>query len=226
MRASDYRRLGREALEGNWPVAIGAGIVASILTGGGISFNFKIGGGSDVAIPDSLGFLLSIISILAIVMTVMTIVKIIIGGAVQMGYAKFNLNMADGYEAEFGDLFSYFNRLWTGFCMQFFMGLFTILWTLLLIVPGIIAAFSYSMTPYILAENPDMTAREAIAESKYMMKGHKWELFCLGFSFIGWYLLASLTLGIGLLWVIPYQEASMAAFYKELKKETDDIYEE
>ena len=83
------------------------------------------------------------------------------------------------------------------------------------------------MTRYILAENPDMTAGEAIDLSKRLMKGKKWKLFCLRFSFIGWDILAGLTLGIGYLWLTPYKEAAEAAFYREIsgtgykKEETD-----
>ena len=72
------------------------------------------------------------------------------------------------------------------------------------------------MAPYILAENPDMTTREAIAASKEMMRGSRWRLFCLGFSFIGWSMLCILTLGIGNLWLRPYREAAQAAFYRDL----------
>ena len=61
-----------------------------------------------------------------------------------------------------------------------------------------------------------MTAREAIAASKEMMRGNRWRLFCLGFSFIGWSLLCALTLGIGTLWLRPYEEAAHAAFYREV----------
>ena len=90
------------------------------------------------------------------------------------------------------------------------------MWSLLFIIPGIVAAYSYAMAPYILAENPDMTVREAIAASKEMMRGSRWRLFCLGFSFIGWSMLCILTLGIGNLWLRPYREAAQAAFYRDL----------
>ena len=90
------------------------------------------------------------------------------------------------------------------------------LWSLLFVIPGIVADYSYSMTDYILAEHPDMTASEAIAASKAMMAGNKWRLFCLNMSFIGWALLSIFTLGIGILWLNPYQNVSVAAFYREI----------
>ena len=90
------------------------------------------------------------------------------------------------------------------------------LWTLLLIIPGIMASYSYAMTGYILAEHPELTAGEAIAQSKAMMAGNRWRLFCLQFSFIGWDILCALTLGIGNLALRPYEMAAIAAFYREI----------
>ena len=86
-------------------------------------------------------------------------------------------------------------------------------------IPGIIASYRYAMTPYILLENPGMTANEAIKKSKELMQGNKWRLFCLQFSFIGWSILCVFTLGIGFLWLVPYMEAANAAFYREISAE-------
>ena len=97
--------------------------------------------------------------------------------------------------------------------------LYTILWTLLFIVPGIIKGLAYSLTPFIVKDNPQLLPNEAINLSMKMMKGHKFDLFYLYLSFIGWILLAMLTLGIGLLWVIPYMQTSMAAFYLDVKND-------
>ena len=97
--------------------------------------------------------------------------------------------------------------------------LYTLLWTLLFIVPGIIKGLAYSLTPFIVKDNPQLSPNEAINLSMKMMKGHKFDLFYLYLSFIGWILLAMLTLGIGLLWVIPYMQTSMAAFYLDVKND-------
>lgn len=97
--------------------------------------------------------------------------------------------------------------------------LYTLLWTLLFIVPGIIKGLAYSLTPFIVKDNPQLLPNEAINLSMKMMKGHKFDLFYLYLSFIGWILLAMLTLGIGLLWVIPYMQTSMAAFYLDVKND-------
>ena len=95
--------------------------------------------------------------------------------------------------------------------------LYIILWTLLLIVPGIIMGYAYAMTPYIVHDHPELSADECIDYSRQMMRGNKWKLFCLDLSFIGWALLCLLTLGIGFLWLTPYVQSAHAEFYERLK---------
>lgn len=94
----------------------------------------------------------------------------------------------------------------------------------LLIAPGIITKYSYAMVPYILEERPDFTVHEAFKASKQIMKKHKWELFCLRFSFIGWYIIGILTLGIGLIFINPYRYAAEAAFYNEISGRAEAYY--
>ena len=93
-----------------------------------------------------------------------------------------------------------------------------LLWTFLLIIPGFVMMFAYAMTPYILEEHPEISAWDASTRSREMMKGHKFDLFYLYLSFIGWIILSLVTLGIGFLWLAPYyMEAAKAAFYNDLK---------
>jgi uncharacterized membrane protein len=96
------------------------------------------------------------------------------------------------------------------------VGLFTILWTLLLIIPGIIKGISYSQVFYLLKDNPELSALEAITESKQRMQGYKWKFFLLNLSFIGWGFIAIFTLGIGFLWLVPYISTANATFYNEI----------
>ena len=105
------------------------------------------------------------------------------------------------------------------FCALFLVNLFTFLWTLLLIIPGIMKAFSYALTPYIIMDEPELTARQAITRSCEIMEGRRWKLFCLYLSFIGWGILSLLTFGIGFLWLVPYMNASIAAFYEDARAE-------
>ena len=127
------------------------------------------------------------------------------------------LKLVSGVKPEIAELFQHFNKFWASFKVTFFMGLFTMLWSLLLYIPGIIKGLSYSMSMYILAENPDMPALEAIDRSKKMMDGHKMELFVLMLSFIGWYLLCMVTFGIAAIYVVPYMSATLANFYNNIK---------
>lgn len=97
------------------------------------------------------------------------------------------------------------------------MTVYVFLWSLLLIVPGIVKGYAYAMTPYIMHEHPELSANECIDASKKMMNGHKWRLFLLDLSFIGWLLLCVLTLGVLTLWVQPWVECSHVSFYEQLK---------
>lgn len=102
--------------------------------------------------------------------------------------------------------------------------IFTTLWSLLFIIPGIVKSYAYSQAYLIYkdrshaAPNEKISALDCITESKNLMKGHKWRLFVLDFSFIGWGLLAVLSFGIGFIWLLPYQNATKVAFYEDLIK--------
>ena len=186
-----------------------------------------------------------LIFVLVACIVVWTLFTLVAGGAVRLGYARFNLNLADGKAAAVSDLFSQKDRLWDGFCLKFLQGLYVALWSLLLVIPGIVKSYSYAMAPYIMAEHPALTANEAITESRRIMDGNKWRLFCLDFSFIGWELLCSLPLyaggflvlkyftgseamaislfllltiplSIGFFFVRPYEEAAWATFYRDI----------
>ena len=121
------------------------------------------------------------------------------------------INLFDGYKKSFG------NSILAGFLI----GLYTFLWFLLLIIPGIIKSYGYSMTLFIMAEEPDISATEAIKRSEAMMKGYKWKYFLLQLSFIGWMLLATFTCGIGYIWLYPYMQIATSHFYQKVK----EIYE-
>ena len=108
-----------------------------------------------------------------------------------------------------------FSRIFTTIFLQ---GLYTILWTLLLIVPGIIKGLSYALTPYILKDNPELKNNGAIELSMAMMQGYKLELFILQLKYFGMCLLCILTLGIAYFWIGPFYSAAMVNFYEEVKK--------
>ena len=108
---------------------------------------------------------------------------------------------------------NYWHKVWG----MLLMTIFITLWSFLFVIPGIIKMFSYAMTPYILEENPELSANEAIDRSRAMMKGHKFDLFWLILSFIGWMILCIFTAGIGYLWLVPYMETAVAGFYEDVK---------
>ena len=249
--AADFKRIARDALFGNWRTAVLTGFVASLLGGtiasSGVSGSSNSSNSSDTDLSSVLQnteayeLILSIFISLAAIVAVLSLVKIVLGGATKLGYAKFNLNLIYKKPVAFSNLFSQYDRIGQGFVMNFLTGLYLVLWTLLLIVPGIIKTYSYAMTPYILAEHPEMTVNQAITESRRIMNGNKGRLFCLNFSFIGWAFLMLVpifvlmplfflgTVGVviwavavfasiivGSLFLTPYQEAAYAAFYREI----------
>ena len=225
MRAKEIRARARMSLKGRWGVAIATTLVAGILGVFGaptISFKFDIEEileqvNLEYIFAAPIGkFILGLIGTVLAVATTWSIVRFLIGGALKLGYSKFAVNMADGREAKFGDLFSRFDDFGKGLVMQLLMDIFTFLWALLFIIPGIIKVFAYSMTPFIINDHPELSANQAIKASKMLMKGNKWRLFCLELSFIGWALLCCLTFGIGNLWLNPYIQISKAEFYRQI----------
>lgn len=128
------------------------------------------------------------------------------------------LRFVRGGEApQVNDLFEIYKTNFSrAFLVQFLVGLFTFLWTLLLIIPGIIMGYAYSMSVYIANDNPELSEMDAIKKSRELMNGHKLELFLLDITFIGWIFLCILSFGIGFLWIGPYIQAAHAEFYRVL----------
>ena len=145
------------------------------------------------------------------------VASIIIIPAFTLSLVRIYLMVIGGKKPAAADAFSGFDDFWSAFKVTFLVGLFTFLWSLLFIIPGIVKSLSYSMSLYILAENKGKGALECINESKNMTDGHKGELFVLALSFIGWILLGYITFGIALIWVIPYMNATQANAYESLK---------
>ncbi|MBO5263019.1 MAG: DUF975 family protein [Bacteroidaceae bacterium] len=128
-------------------------------------------------------------------------------------------NLRTGKELEVKSIFDGFNDYTRVLGTYLLVYIYTILWTLLLIIPGIIKSLSYSMVPFVLKDNPELSFNAAIERSMAMMEGHKWEYFCLILTFIGWFLLIIITAGIASLWVTPYMSATFANYYEAVKAE-------
>ena len=222
MTSSELRAVARQNLEGTWGISVGVALVASLLggsmAGAGSNVNFNV---SEENIRNLPPVFWTVLLPLVSVAGLLSLVALILGGTVELGYAKFLLKQHDRKELQFSDLFSQFERFGTGFAEKFLRTLFIVLWSLLFIIPGIVKGLSYAMTPFILEEHPEMTASEAIKASMRLMDGHKMDLFILGLSVIGWSLLACLTMGIGFLFLNPYINAAYAAFYRDISRKQE-----
>jgi len=217
MSASDYRCKARETLQGNWANAVLVAFLAAILGGLIASSNGSFSLDLDAEYLNWLpGSLLAVLAFVGGVSSSFSLAAFILSGVIQLGYAQYLLKQQDKAGPDVKDLFSQFHRFGQGFLQAFLRSLFTALWSLLFIIPGIMKAYSYAMTPFIMAERPELTAKEAITISKEMMDGHKWDLFVLDLSFIGWDLLCVLTCGIGHLFLNPYTNTAHAVFYRTL----------
>ena len=242
MEIKALRARARANLAGNWGVSIAVATVAVLL--GGLMLGTSFLPDLEVDVPFSTPAIQAFLDTLQefadsldkgiqignFTLTfrsgVFGFAAFILGGTLQLGYAEFLLKQHDGKEINFRDLFSKFDSFGTGFAQRFLRSLYETLWSLLFIIPGIIKGYSYSMTPFILAEHPHLTASQAIELSEQLMEGHKSDLFILDLSFIGWNILAMLTWNLGNIALNPYKNASYAAFYRQLQAEKKHtIYE-
>ena len=152
--------------------------------------------------------------------------SIIISGPLSLGMAIIFLRVVRDESIDVSLLFKGFDDFMRSFVAGLLVAFYTSLWLLLLIVPGIIAGLSYSLTFFIISEDPSIAPNAAITQSKAMMQGHKMELFLLQLSFIGWFLLGIITMGIAFLWIGSYYYTAMTVFYLEVKGESSIPEEE
>ena len=184
-------QMARESLKGKWAQAVGTYLVYIVVVG---AFS-----GTSRVLP------------------LTGIVSLILAGPMFLGITIFSLSLARNQDARIEQIFNGFYNFGKALGAYLLMLVFILLWSVLLVIPGIIAALSYSMTFYIIADDPSVGAMEAIDKSKIMMAGYKWKYFCLMLRFLGWALLCILTLGIGFLWLMPYMQVSVAKFYDDVK---------
>ena len=189
--------------------------------------------GNFVLITFVYGFIIGITQVLSgdkdspAILHLIGLVLFILALPLTWGYQTLFLGAVRGGEATAKDLFEGYNkelfsRVLTTTLLYY---VYVFLWSLLLLIPGCIKAYSYAMTPYILKDNPEMKNNAAIEESMRMMDGHKLELFLLDLSFIGWAILSILTCCIGFLWLVPYMNMARVNFYEDLKKASVEVEE-
>lgn len=209
---SELRAQARERLDGKWGTFVLMTFLMYVIS-------------AILQIPGSVGDLLKVLSPEnALTSESMSSISLVLSLlALPLGWGL-TVSLLRNHREESVDIENLFDGFRRGryvrvFCALFLVNLFTFLWALLLIIPGIMKAFSYALTPYILLDEPELTAKQAIARSSEIMEGRRWKLFCLYFSFIGWGILSVLTFGIGFLWLLPYMNASFAAFYEDARAE-------
>ena len=193
MNRAELKSLAKQQIKGNIGMLFCISIIVAILS----------------AVADFVLGLIPVVGSLA--------AAIVVTPAFALSIVRVYLNLAAGKKPEAKDSFTGFDDFWAAFKVNFFVGLYTFLWSLLFVIPGIVKSFSYSMSMYVLAENKGLSAHQCIEESKKMTEGHKMELFVLGLSFIGWFLLGSITFGIAYIWVLPYINATYVNAYNSLK---------
>ena len=145
------------------------------------------------------------------------LISLLVGNAATVGLTNYFIKNTYS-KPTFADAFSGFKvKYGRNIGTLLLIGIKTVLWTCLFIIPGVIKSFEYAIIPYILADDAEISSKEAFKKAKQMMKGNKWRLFKLDLSFFGWFILCCLTFGIGVIFLLPYVNAAAAEFYVELK---------
>ncbi|MBQ8098345.1 MAG: DUF975 family protein [Bacteroidaceae bacterium] len=193
---SEIRKQAREALEGNWGKAILATLITFLIT-------------------DSVPTIFSFVNPQNLWPNLWMLLCL----PLHWGLLVYFLRILRREDLGLGHLFDGYNDFKRIFLTQLLVSVYTILWSLLLIIPGFIKALSYGLTPFILRDRPELSYNAAIEESMRLMEGNKMKLFLLYLSFIGWAILCILTLGFGFLILMPYIYSSLATFYQERIKE-------
>ena len=187
----------------------------------------KLGKAAKDAIPAGviIAAVVAGIIVFAIIMVIAFALSAFLLNPIELGCDRFFYkNLDEPAEVAKNVLFAFDNNYLNVVKTLFFRDLYTFLWSLLFVIPGIIKAYEYRMIPYILADDPTISAEEAFAKSREMMTGQKWKAFVLDLSFIGWDILSILTCGIlAVFYVSPYQNATNAALYEALSKKNDEV---
>ena len=214
----DLKNRAKMTLKGHYWTAFLASLVIALAAGGGGTSGSAVGVESGLAEGTSpeyaagfaVGFIIAAVFALAF--------AIFVGSPLEVGGRRYFTSACCG-QYDLGNLGFAFRqeRYWNVVKTQLLLGVEIFLWSLLLVIPGIIKGYAYSMVPYILADNPYLSPRRALQLSSQMTNGHKFEIFVLELSFVGWYLLGSLACGIGVVFVNPYHDSTVAELYMQLR---------
>ena len=224
----ELKEKAKNAFKANYWKTVAVSILYLIVCGGSGLFNLKSGdsGSTDVSAwfnglsqEEIIAIVLAVVGGIAAAGIISIIIKIFLLNPLEVGCQKFFKENA-GFPAEFAELGAGFKKNYANVVLTILLrDVFLVLWTLLFIIPGVIKLYSYRMVPFIVAENPEIGATEAITKSREMMKGQKWDAFVLDLSFLGWIILSVLTAGIlGIFYVYPYMFETNAELYLTLKE--------
>lgn len=209
MERVELKNRAKDQLRGNWGIAIGGVLLAAIFIDLDVIYN----------IVERFGLERVTLSV------PVNLLSIFLGGVISTGLCKLLLNIATKREKpNVENIFSYFDIYLKTLGLNILISIAVIIGSILFIIPGIIVALMFSQAFFILAEDRSKSITECLSESAEMMKGYKWEFFVLELSFIGWWIVSALTLGIGGLWVAPYQKVTEANFYLNLKVSNKKLY--
>ena len=226
-RSKEYRMWGRASLTGRWKTAVlallalaGVVVVWSVVIGLIIGFPMFNMAPEQLSDEELILFFFKIMSRAFAALGLSLVVMIFLTPAMR-GRTLLHIRFIRKEAAPFGVLFDPYRRLLgKSIGLYFLRQLYLMLWAMIPFAGFFIVmvkSFSYALSDYILLDNPGMTVNDAITKSRQMMDGKKWKLFCLTLSFIGWFILVGLTLGILALYVVPYMNAARAAFYEDIK---------
>lgn len=220
---AELKQRAKAVLRYNYWKAFLISLVISLASGGGSGG----GGGSRsnriISNSNMYSDMMPIIIVAIIVIIFFIALRILFGYPLEVGGRRYFIRSAQNKDNKKCFGFAFEGQNYSGIISAMLLkGVQNFLWFLLLIIPGIVKAYAYSMVPYILADNPNIGAKKAIRLSNEMTDGHKFDMFVLDLSFIGWYLLGALALGIGVLFVMPYENATGAELYIVLRQNALD----
>ncbi len=227
----ELKRVGKTAMKANYWRSVAAALLLALLTHG-LRVSSRTGGSDQQAgeeftqtlngVPQTQAMLIAMIfaGIGVTALVIALILRIFIFNPLQVGcYAFFEENIRSEGQTDLGMVTTGFGNYGHTFVTLFLRDLYILLWCLLLLIPGIIKAYSYRFVPFILREHPELSASEILQRSKAMMEGHKMEAFKFDLSFIGWYILGVITYGlVDIFWTEPYRQNANAAMYLALKE--------
>ena len=221
---SDVKARGKAALKANyWASVIAALLLRIFVVSSSVSVSQKeevqqIGQSINMTPEQAIAVLVAVMAVIGFVVIVSLLIKIFFLNPLEVGCYRFFRKNVDGQPANVGTIGEGFNGFGHTFITLLLRDVLLMLWSMLFLIPGIIKAYSYRMVPYIIKDNPELSAAEVITRSREMMDGNKGRAFLMDLSFIGWFLLSLVTLCLSeVFWAGPYYESTKAALYLELK---------